>query len=168
MRYHIFKSHAYWCNFSFPFLLVPQTTLHIGSLCFMADCLLPHLLITGWLLTIYSTAWFMMCFLALGATSYLTQCENLRSDTIPDFTRIVLCASMFSTQGVRWCSYLPFALKGVALFCGQVSRELSKASITLLALYTKLAKIWLLVLCHAYYADYNIETQESEYYKHGC
>ena len=26
----------------------------------------------------------MMCFLALGATSYLTQCENLRSDTIPD------------------------------------------------------------------------------------
>ena len=27
----------------------------------------------------------MMCFLALGATSYLTQCENLRSDTIPDF-----------------------------------------------------------------------------------
>ena len=27
----------------------------------------------------------MMCFLALGATSYLTKCENLRSDTIPDF-----------------------------------------------------------------------------------
>ena len=27
----------------------------------------------------------MMCFLALGATSYLTQCENLRSGTIPDF-----------------------------------------------------------------------------------
>ena len=51
----------------------------------VADCLLPHLLITGWLLTIYSTAWFIMCFLALGATSYLTQCENLRSDTIPDF-----------------------------------------------------------------------------------
>ena len=43
-------------GFCFPFLLVPQTTLHIGSLCFMADCLLPHLLIAGWLLTIYSTA----------------------------------------------------------------------------------------------------------------
>lgn len=28
----------------------------------------------------------MMCFLALGATSYLTQCENLRSDTIPDLS----------------------------------------------------------------------------------
>ena len=27
----------------------------------------------------------MMCFLALGATSYLTKYENLRSDTIPDF-----------------------------------------------------------------------------------
>ena len=41
----------------------------------------------------------MMCFLALGATSYLTQCENLRSDTIPDFlSRIVLCASMITTQ----------------------------------------------------------------------
>lgn len=52
--------------------------------------------------------------------------------------------------------------------CGQASRELSKASIALLALYTKLAKIWLLVLCHAYYADCNIETQESEYYEHGC
>ena len=43
-------------GFCFPFLFVPQTTLHIGSLCFMADCLLPHLLIAGWLLTIYSTA----------------------------------------------------------------------------------------------------------------
>ena len=43
-------------GFCFPFLLVPQTTLHIGSLCFMANCLLPHLLITGWLLTIYSNA----------------------------------------------------------------------------------------------------------------
>ena len=54
--------------FCFPFLLVPQTTLHIGSLCFMADCLLPHLLITGWLLTIYSIAWFIMPFLGLDAT----------------------------------------------------------------------------------------------------
>ena len=43
-------------GFCFPFLLVPQTTLHRGSLCFMANCLLPHLLITGWLLTIYSIA----------------------------------------------------------------------------------------------------------------
>ena len=42
--------------FCFPFLLVPQTTLHIRPLCFMANCLLPHLLITGWLLTIYSIA----------------------------------------------------------------------------------------------------------------
>ena len=42
--------------FYFPFLLVPQTTLHIRPLCFMANCLLPHLLITGWLLTIYSNA----------------------------------------------------------------------------------------------------------------
>lgn len=32
----------------------------------------------------------MVCFLALGATSYLTQCENLRSDTIPDF-QVGLC-----------------------------------------------------------------------------
>ena len=55
-------------GFCFPFLLVPQTTLHIGSLCFMANCLLPHLLITGWLLTIYSIAWFMMPFLGLDAT----------------------------------------------------------------------------------------------------
>ena len=55
-------------GFCFPFLLVPQTTLHIGSLCFMANCLLPHLLITGWLLTIYSIAWFIMPFLGLDAT----------------------------------------------------------------------------------------------------
>ena len=55
-------------DFCFPFLLVPQTTLHIRPLCFMANCLLPHLLSTGWLLTIYSIAWFIMPFLGLDAT----------------------------------------------------------------------------------------------------
>lgn len=38
----------------------------------------------------------------------------------------------------RWNSYLPFTQKGVALFCGQVSHELMKASITLLALYIEM------------------------------
>ena len=33
----------------------------------------------------------MMCFLALGATSYLTQYENLRSDTIPETEYLGLC-----------------------------------------------------------------------------
>ena len=64
---HIWKP-CLLTDFCFPFLLVPQTTLHIRPLCFMADCLLPHLLITGWLLTIYSIAWFIMPFLGLDAT----------------------------------------------------------------------------------------------------
>ena len=59
VRYHQFESHAYR-RILLSVLLVPQTTLHIGSLCFMANCLLPHLLITGWLLTIYSNA-FVWC-----------------------------------------------------------------------------------------------------------
>ena len=37
----------------------------------------------------------MMCFLALGATSYLTKCENLRSDTIPDFFIGLCCVRVW-------------------------------------------------------------------------
>ena len=37
----------------------------------------------------------MMCFLALGATSYLTKYENLRSDTIPDFFIGLCCVRVW-------------------------------------------------------------------------
>ena len=87
--------------FCFPFLLVPQTTLYIRPLCFMADCLLPHLLITGWLLTIYSIAWFIMPFLGLDATqrgkydyyskscgrSYLPYSFIIRVSRVLDFSK---------------------------------------------------------------------------------
>ena len=41
----------------------------------------------------------------------------------PIHHRIVLCASMINTQGVRCRSYLPFTSKGVALISGQVGHE---------------------------------------------
>ena len=55
VRYHQFKSHAYrriLLSVSSRASNVPLRTLWY----IVADCLLPHLLITGWLLTIYSTA----------------------------------------------------------------------------------------------------------------
>ena len=85
MRYHQFESHAYRrillsvssraANYA-PHRL---TMLH-GEL--SATSPAHHRMAINHLLHRLD----MMCFLALGATSYLTQYENLRSDTIPDFS----------------------------------------------------------------------------------
>lgn len=88
--------------FCFPFLLVPQTTLHIRPLCFMANCLLPHLLITGWLLTIYSIAWFMMPFLWLDATQrgkYDYYSKSCGRSYLPWSNYLLVVKSFFAPSG---------------------------------------------------------------------
>ena len=112
VRYHIFKSHAYW-HICFPFLLVPQTTLHIATyyaswriVCYLTSSL------GGWLLTIYIHRVIYDVLLSTRCNVIPNIDLNLHSDTIPDINRIVLCASMITTQGVRCCSYLPFVWRG--------------------------------------------------------
>ena len=85
VRYHQFESHAYrriLLSVSSHAANVPLRTalkIHRGRL--SATSPAHHRMAINHLLHRLD----MMCFLALGATSYLTKYENLRSDTIPDF-----------------------------------------------------------------------------------
>ena len=124
VRYHQFESHAY-----------RRILLSVSS---RAANYAPHRLtmlhgelsatsppsLGGWLLTIYihrviyDVLLSTRCNVIPHEVRKLTLGHNSRL-----FHRIVLCASMINTQGVRCCSYLPFTLKGVALISGQVGHE---------------------------------------------
>ena len=85
VRYHQFESHAYrriLLSVSSRASNVPLRTLKIHRGRLSATSPAHHRMAINHLLHRLD----MMCFLALGATSYLTKYENLRSDTIPDFS----------------------------------------------------------------------------------
>ena len=85
VRYHQFESHAYrriLLSASSRASNVPLHTLKIHRGRLSATSPAHHRMAINHLLHRLD----MMCFLALGATSYLTKCENLRSDTIPDLS----------------------------------------------------------------------------------
>ena len=84
VRYHQFESHAYrriLLSVSSRASNAPLRTIKIHRGRLSATSPAHHRMAINHLLHRLD----MMCFLALGATSYLTKCENLRSDTIPDF-----------------------------------------------------------------------------------
>ena len=94
VRYHQFESHAYrriLLSVSSRASNVPLRTLKIHRGRLSATSPAHHRMAINHLLHRLD----MMCFLALGATSYLTKCENLRSDTIPDFFIGLCCVRVW-------------------------------------------------------------------------
>ena len=90
VRYHQFESHAYrriLLSVSSHAANVPLRTLKIHRGRLSATSPAHHRMAINHLLHRLD----MMCFLALGATSYLTKYENLRSDTIPETEYLGLC-----------------------------------------------------------------------------
>ena len=94
VRYHQFESHAYrriLLSVSSRASNVPLRTLKIHRGRLSATSPAHHRMAINHLLHRLD----MVCFLALGATSYLTKCENLRSDTIPDIFIGLCCVRVW-------------------------------------------------------------------------